>query len=319
MKKIYYIIKPFLPRQIQIILRQALIKWQRPKYWNVWPILRRAAAKPDNWQGWPEDKKFAVVLTHDVELQKGHDRCLQLAEIEQNLGFRSSFNFVPERYRVDEALLAQLRNRGFEIGVHGLNHDGKLYSSREEFMARAAKINQYLKRWHAVGFRSPAMHHNLEWLKALDVLYDASTFDTDPFEPQSDGVGTIFPFIVSDATTQRSYVELPYTLAQDFTLFVLMKEKNIELWKQKVDWIARHGGMVLVNTHPDYISFDGHPGREEFPAAYYIELLDYIRTNYSNDYWHALPREVADFWNNRNAIARTIFSESPAVLKTGGI
>ncbi len=51
------------------------------------------------------------------------------------------------------------------------------------------------------------------------MLYDASTYDIDPFEPQGGGLGTIFPIIVSDVSTKRSYVELPYTLCQDFLLF----------------------------------------------------------------------------------------------------
>jgi hypothetical protein len=146
------------------------------------------------------------------------------------MGFRSSFNFVPERYAVDPALRAELTAAGFEVGVHGLNHDGKLYSSKAEFDRRAVQINDYIREWGAVGFRSPAMHHNLEWLKALDIEYDASTFDTDPFEPQPDGVGTVFPFWVA-RDDGSGYVELPYTLAQDFTLFVLMKEKGIDLCK----------------------------------------------------------------------------------------
>ena len=142
-------------------------------------------------------------------------------------------------------LRQELTADGFEVGVHGLNHDGKLYSSKAEFDRRAKRINRYLKEWNAVGFRSPAMHHNLEWLKALNIEYDASTFDTDPFEPQPDGVGTIFPFWVArdDGT---GYVELPYTLPQDFTLFVLMKERTIDIWKKKLDWIAEKGGMALI-------------------------------------------------------------------------
>ena len=40
------------------------------------------------------------------------------------------------------------------------------------------------------------MQHNLQWLHALNAEYDSSTFDTDPFEPEPDGVGTIFPFWV---------------------------------------------------------------------------------------------------------------------------
>src|SRR5207248_9131961 len=116
------------------------------------------------------------------------------------------------------------------------------------------------------------------WLHELDIQYDASTFDTDPFEPQPEGRYTIFPFWVPapqaresgasqrGATQQRGsisgslhagYVELPYTLPQDFTLFLLLREQTPDVWLQKVDWIARHGGMALVNVHPDYLCFDG--------------------------------------------------------------
>lgn len=134
--------------------------------------------------------------------------------------------FLPE-------LRNDLENRGFEVGVHGLKHDGKLYTSGKIFKERAHRINHYLKKWNAVGFRSPAMHHNLEWIHDLHIDYDASTFDTDPFEPQNDGVGTIFPFWVEHKTLRKGYVELPYTLPQDSTLFIIMKEKTNNIWKKK--------------------------------------------------------------------------------------
>jgi predicted glycosyltransferase len=58
--------------------------------------------------------------------------------------------------------------------------------------------------------------------------------------------------------------------------------------------------MVALNTHPDYIIFDGGAGgREEYPVGRYIELLDYIRTEYAGRYWQALPREVGRFWRTR--------------------
>jgi len=63
-------------------------------------------------------------------------------------------------------------------------------------MERAAKINNYIREWNAAGFRAPAMHHNLDWIRELDIEYDSSTFDTDPFEPQPDNVNCIFPFWV---------------------------------------------------------------------------------------------------------------------------
>ena len=147
-----------------------------------------------------------------------------------------------------------------------------------------------------MGFRSPSTHHDLDWIHDLNIEYDSSTFDTDPFEPQSDGTGTIFPFWVEGNSAQKGYLELPYTLSQDFTLFIIMKEETIDIWKKKLDWIVERGGMALIDVHPDYINFDGKGlGLEEYPVDYYLELLNYIKTKYGSQVWHALPKEVASF------------------------
>ncbi len=217
-------------------------------------------------------------------------------ELEQQMGFRSSFNFVAEKYTTPPALRKELAGRGFEVGVHGLLHDGKLYNSKKVFMERAAKINQYLQAWGAVGFRSPLMQHNLEWLHELNVLYDCSTFDTDPFEPDSSGMCTIFPFWVPDTTGNGGYVELPYTLPQDSTLFLFLQEKTIAIWKQKLDWVVEHGGMVLINTHPDYLNFySNKPRGLTYPADFYRQFLQYVQSKYAGQYWPALPREMGEF------------------------
>jgi hypothetical protein len=295
--QIYYFIKPLIPRKLQILLRQMVVKKKLTHYKHIWPIDPAAGTPPPGWKGWPGNKKFALVLTHDVDTAKGQQKSKQLADLEKYLGFRSSFNFVPKRYDVQPEIRKYLINNSFEVGEHGLYHDGKYYTSREVFRSRALQINNYLKEWGAVGFRSPSMLHNLEWIHDLNIEYDASTFDTDPFEPQSDGVGTIFPFWVEDAIGRNGYVELPYTLPQDFTLFVLMQERTIEIWKKKIDWIVEQGGMALVNVHPDYTFFGrGNMKPWEYPAHFYDELLSYIRNRYEGQYWHALPREIAEFW-----------------------
>src|SRR5262245_31433401 len=281
-------------------MRRFLIQRQRPKYAHVWPIEPSAMAKPPNWLGWPHGKRFAFVLTHDVETEKGKQRCMKLMRLDQKYGFRASFNFVPLGYRVEPELRKALAKNGFEVGVHGLTHDCKLYNSRKLFLERAAQINRYLKDWEAVGFRSPAMHHNLEWLLDLDIEYDASTFDTDPFEPQPDGVGTIFPFYVNGTGRRAGYVELPYTLPQDHTLFILFEEKTIDVWKKKLDWIVAHGGMALMDTHPDYMNFnDARPDLQEYRVALYEELLRYVRDKYRGQFWNATPKEVARYYREQ--------------------
>ncbi len=296
MNSAYYHLKPVIPRRFQIWMRSKDILRKRPGFSGVWPILEKASKPPEKWPGWPGNKKFALVLTHDVDTAKGQKKAVKLMKLEKKLGFRSAFNFVPERYSVSAVLLNHLKTNGFEVGVHGLNHDGRLFQSKKIFKERSVRINHYLKAWDAVGFRSPAMHHNLDWIHDLTIEYDSSTFDTDPFEPQPDGAGTIFPFWVTKNSNHKGYMELPYTLPQDFTLFVLMKEENINIWKQKLDWIMEKRGMALVNTHPDYMNFDlEKPGFEEYPAMYYSDFLNCIKIRYDGQYWHALPREVTSF------------------------
>jgi hypothetical protein len=303
LNRVYYEIKPIIPRNLQIAWRRLLVPWVAKRYQDVWPIDSRASIKPSGWKGWPGNKKFAFVLTHDVDTVKGEDRCLELMKCDRNAGFTSAFYFVPSRLRRGSEIIPELKNNGFEIGVHDLFHDGTLFRSREIFRERAAIINRFLARWKAVGFRAGAMHHNLDWIHDLNVLYDSSTFDVDPFEPQSDGATTIFPFQVKSLITGRCYVELPYTLPQDFTLFVIMQKNNIDIWKKKLDWVASNGGMALVITHPDYMNFgNSRLAVDEYPASLYRELLSYIKQEYGNQYWHALPSEVERYVIRKDSV-----------------
>lgn len=305
--RFYYTVKPVLPASVRLRLRRWLGFRKREKVRGIWPIYPGSERPPENWPGWPNGKQFALVLTHDVEGQTGYDKIAQLMELELRLGFRSSFNLIPEgEYYCTPELRAELRAKGFEVGVHDLYHDGKLFLSEREFRNNVAKINHYLQDWSASGFRSGFMLHNLDWIHQLKIQYDASTFDTDPFEPQPQGRHTIFPFWVSrqprvssqalSSIPYEGYVELPYTLPQDSTLFLLLGERHPDIWMQKLDWIVKHGGMVLVDTHPDYMAFGSQvKKRREYPAELYERFLDYIRSKYAGCYWHALPREIAEY------------------------
>lgn len=298
----YSFLKPFIPRRLQIMIRKELVRRQLPLVKNMWPIDESAGRPPEGWTGWPEGKKFALILTHDIETEKGLEKCRQVIDIEKRMGFRSSFNFVAGDYHVSQELRNYLTENGFEVGVHGVEHNKNPFRSKKAFLKQAPKINHYLKEWDAKGFRSPSMYHNLDYVHNLNVEYDASTFDTDPFEPQPDGMGTIFPIWVSNAENQIGYVELPYTLPQDFLLFILMQEKSIDIWKKKIDWIAERGGMALFITHPDYMNFNG-TGMEynEYSAMFYEEMLQYLKDKYKDQYWHVLPKDIARYWANNFA------------------
>jgi glycosyltransferase involved in cell wall biosynthesis len=305
---IYYQVKPLIPRRVRLHLRQWVARRTLRHVQEQWPILPGSERPPAGWPGWPQGKKFTVVLTHDVEGPAGLERCHRLMRLEQQLGFRSCYNFIPEgSYRVSAELREQLVSSGFEVGVHDLRHDGKLFRSRKGFAADAVRINQHLQEWQAAGFRSGFMLKELDWLHDLNIRYDASTFDTDPFEPQPEGHNTIFPFWIprlanpasletASPADEPGYAELPYTLPQDSTIFLLLAEPGPGTWIRKLDWIAAHGGMVLVNVHPDYIRFEGEPDSSgTYPVAYYARFLQHLQSRYAGQYWQPLPREVAAF------------------------
>jgi hypothetical protein len=75
-----------------------------------------------------------------------------------------------------------------------------------------------------------------------------------------------------------------------------MREKTIKIWQEKTDWIAKNGGMVLVNVHPDYINFNNNLTNinEEFSINIYKDFLNYIISNYNNQFWNGIIRDLVN-------------------------
>ncbi len=260
-RRAYYTLKPFLPRSLTRGLRRLSSRPMQSRSGLGWPIEERYARF--QWQVarqllavtgraslsfrffWPHGRAYALVLTHDVETAQGQSYVRTVADLEERLGFRSSFNFVPERYKLDCSLLSELRERGFEIGVHGLRHDGKLFRSHAEWTRRVARINTALENLDARGFRTPLTHRQPEWMQDLQMEYDLSFFDTDPYEPMPGGTMSLWPFELGH------FLELPYTLVQDYTLTSVLGEDSPRLWLEKIDFLREYHGMALLNTHPD--------------------------------------------------------------------
>jgi hypothetical protein len=55
------------------------------------------------------------------------------------------------------------------------------------------------------------------------------------------------------ALLQRELVELPITLPQDQTVFVILGHDDEALWLKKTELLRQQGGMALALTHPDYL------------------------------------------------------------------
>lgn len=304
---IYYALKPLMPRRLQLALRRAYAPRQARRAFPAWPFesalidhrdaelleLLRASgtARLPIVNYWPEARRSCAVLTHDVEGPAGVANVLRVIELEQRYGFRSSWNFVAEWYPIPDGLFDEIRARGCEIGLHGILHDGKLFASRKTFEANLPKIRDYCQRWGAVGFRSPATHRNADWMHELPVEYDSSFPDSDPFEPQPGGCCSIMPFAFGDV------IELPLTMMQDHTMFEILREPGIRRWTEKADWIMRHHGLISLNVHPDYVVEQRFLDRYEAFLAYLAE--------HRRSIWHALPRDAARWWRQREGLSVT--------------
>ena len=301
-RRLYYAVKPRIPLRLRLRLR----RWHRrlaesdfPLGWPIepryaqfqWATLAHLLRQRGERQApfihfWPGGGRWAFVLTHDVETAEGQRHVRKLAALEGEYGFRSAFNFVAEGYPLDRGLIEDLRRDGFEIGVHGLRHDGSLFASQVGFLLQAARINEWMLTMGAEGFRSPLMHRHPAWMQALAIGYDMSFFDTDPYEPLPGVTMSIWPF-----WTGR-FLELPTTLAQDHTLTAVLGERDPRLWLQKIAFIEKYCGLALLNAHPDYLL-------EPDNWNLYRSFLEVIRER-AEQPWHALPREVARWWRSRH-------------------
>lgn len=308
----YYVLKPLLPRPLQLALRRLYARRQAQREFPRWPAedilvrhqheeLRRAISETGGASTafvnfWPERKRFAFVLTHDVEGTAGVDNIRRVREVEARHGMVSSWNFVAEDYPIPDGLFDELRAAGCEIGLHGIHHDGKLFRDEASFDAMVPRIHRYLDEWEAVGFRSPATHRNADWMPRLGALYDSSFPDTDPFEPQAGGCCSIFPYFIEDL------VELPITLVQDHTMWEILRQPGIDLWVEKTEWIRERHGLVNVIVHPDYLLSDER-----------LELYERFLVFLSRleDGWHARPCDIATWWRSRASMS--VSSEGDAV------
>ena len=301
----YYALRPLIPTAFRRTLQRLYMHgWKRMAF-PRWPIddtvdgiVERLLLLCARSQGvervpfiwfWPDGAPSCAIVTHDIETSEGLDRCGWLMDMDEKAGIRSSFQVVPEdRYSVSAAFLDAIRTRGFEINVHDLNHDGRLFSSREEFLRRVKKINSYARAFGARGFRSGSLYRHADWYDALEVAYDMSIPNAGHLEIQRGGCCTVMPYFIGNV------VELPLTTTQDYTLFHILNDFSNDVWKNQIESIMSRHGLVSLIVHPDYQTDDR-------ARRAYAALLDQLaRLREAGRCWLALPGDVERWWRARS-------------------
>jgi peptidoglycan/xylan/chitin deacetylase (PgdA/CDA1 family) len=302
LKRLYYLLKPMLPRGAQLAAQRANARRRLASVrFPAWPgddsaeralsaflasaMERRGQERVPFLGFWPNGASWAACFTHDVETLAGLEAMGRMASIEEVCGIRSTWYVVPERYPVSSDDFAFLRDRGHEVGVHGLNHDGRLFVSRVEFERRVGRINHYLRKWNAKGFRSPALYRNPEWIPELEIRYDSSYMDTAVLEPQIGGVGMVHPYFLSEGV-----VELPITMPMDHHLINLLRVDPVEGMLAKFRWVVERHGLANFLYHPDY-------NLSERALDGYQEVVEAVAATGGG--WVATAEEIADWWTRR--------------------
>lgn len=237
---------------------------------------------------WPDGASSCALLTHDVETDVGVRNCAYLMDAADAFGMRSSFQIIPEqRYEVTPAYLDSIRQRGFEIAVHDLNHDGELFRDKDEFLRRASKINLYKEQFGASGFRAGVLYRRQAWFDAFDFSYDMSVPNVAHLDPQKGGCCTVMPFFIGKV------LELPVTATQDYTLFNIFHDYSIELWKKQINLIMEKHGLISFIVHPDYVGGPREKKVYEGLLAHLAELRQ------DKGIWITIPGEVDSWWRKR--------------------
>ncbi len=302
--RIYYFLRPILPVSVRRHLQMLHLRGWEKLAFPSWPVdcsidnlmeqlmllsLKASGANriPFIWF-WPDAKSSCVIMTHDVETRLGRDYCPALMEIDDAFGIKASFQIIPEdRYLVGAEFLQNIRERGFEIAVHDLNHDGHLYRDRNQFLERAAKINSYGKEFRAKGFRAAVLYRKQLWYDALKFSFDMSVPNVAHLDPQRGGCCTVMPYFLDHL------LEIPVTTVQDYTLFHILHDYSISLWKQQTKIIMEKHGCMSFIVHPDYVTTPRELG-------VYRELLEYLgQLRGESNAWITTPSEVDHWWRQR--------------------
>jgi len=305
LRKAYYFLRPYMGVALRRHLQKLYLRGWNKIPFPSWPVdttvdrihqkLLALSLRAQNLEEipfiwfWPDGFSSCAIMTHDVEEEKGRDFCGRLMDLDESYDFRSAFQVVPQsRYPVSPSFRESITSRGFEVNVHDLSHDGRLYAEHAEFLRRAQHINRYIREYGAQGFRSGILYRNADWFSAFDFSYDMSLPNVAHLDPQRGGCCTVMPFFVG------KILELPLTCTQDYTLFQILGDYSIELWKKQIAMVREQHGLISFIVHPDYVM-------EQRALDSYRALLEHLaRLRTEGALWTALPRDVADWWRQRS-------------------
>ena len=91
------------------------------------------------------------------------------------------------------------------------------------------------------------LYRNTDWFGDLNFAYDMSVPNVGHLDPQPGGCCTVMPYFIGQM------LEIPLTTIQDYSLFHILQDYSIDVWKRQIARILDGHGLASFNIHPDYI------------------------------------------------------------------
>jgi len=238
------------------------------------------------WNG----KKYACIVTHDVDTRRGLQRTRCLKKLEENYDVPSAWYIPSKRYKLDLDTIRELANHG-EVGAHDTRHDGKLAQLPKrkliERLLEAKRTLERIARQPVEGFRAPILQHNFMIIQALEEAgynYDTSIPTWEPKHPytmKSHGIATTYSLTLNGLT------EIPVTLPQDHQLLNVLGLTPREVtkkWLEMISLIKNLGGLCTFLIHPEY-------KLANLKLDFYEELVNTIASD--SEAWITTPSKIA--------------------------
>lgn len=209
-----------------------------------------------------------VCLTHDVDWASCYSSFYGIAEVEADFGFKSTFNFLTGwQYRPRKKDIAKILEDGFEVGLHGREHDIAMgVRSKPSLRKMLSEARDVLGGVEVVrGFRTPALAISeplLDVLDELGFLYDSSVAAWSPYCGLQ---AKVRPYRYPN----RQIWLLPLSLQDDllFREYQLSDGEALQVVKAVMAMVASGGGVFVFNGHPTILS-----EHKEF----YLSFLHYL-------------------------------------------
>jgi len=287
----------YLPNYNKIPLKSFLGKIfyklkRRRKGFPGWPIEKSIDLKRNEKVKWPNNKKYAVCLTHDVDTKRGIKNIRLFYDLEKKYGLKSTYFIVAKNLMFTD-FLKKIEKEGYEIACHGYSHDNKLaYLKKEKIRNRLKKCRELMKEFNVKGFRAPSLltSDSLYSVMPSFFSYDSSVPDTDPFllDSPDRGCCTVFPFM------RNKLVVIPITVPMDSSLILARykPEEIYRIWLEKISYIKKNRGVINIVTHAENC-FSSNKEMLDI----YERLLKKIKKD--KRIWAATMNELAEFWKNR--------------------